>query len=205
MKAYLIPDRSALGSTLLPLFKGHAMIFATDTAGNCLHVSQEWSALTSQPIDQALGIGWTSRVHPDDVKTVRLVLEQAAASASEFSLRYRLLLADGRPCWVMAGCIPSFGPPETTFLGYLGSLTKLAEGGTSGMTAYGNAGRYVPSPPNDMTAHGDHLDRIADQLIQTHALIEAGGMHAALPGVRIALLAVGRALAQRAPKSRIVN
>lgn len=116
----------------------------------------------------------------------------AARGASKFSLRYRVLQLDDQPCWVVAGCLPSFGPPGDNFIGYLGSLTWLAVSTTERLTAYGNIGRYVQPPPQAMTKSTDHLDQIADHLIMAHWLIETDGVRSAL---RLGLYEVGVALA----------
>lgn len=181
------------------------MIFVADAIGNCMHIGREWETLTGQPISEALGLGWTACLHPEDLGIVRQVIDTAAASASEFSLRYRLVQADGQLCWVAAGCIPSFGPADATFQGYFGSLSKLAEGTATELRAYGNVGQYVPPPNHSVTAPADHLDRIADHLILAHSLIEEDGVKAALPGLREALFQVGRALAARQASPPILN
>ncbi|GAN49116.1 PAS domain-containing protein [Methylobacterium radiotolerans] len=174
------------------------MIFVTDARGRCVYACPEWEALTGQPSTEALGRGWVLRVHPDDRGTATGILDEALASGAEFSIRYRLLKPDDTPRWVGAGGVPSFGIENGAFIGYLGSITELARGGTDTIAAYGNVGRFVPPPPHPATMPIDTLDLIADHLIITHSLIEEDdGAKAALPGVRIALLEVGLALAAR--------
>lgn len=173
------------------------MIFVADTTGLCVHIGGEWLSLTGQPIAEGLGHGWIERVHREDRDIVQDVIKAASDSASEFSVRYRLLQPNDQPCWVAVGCVPSIGFPDAKFIGYLGSLVKLADDSTAGMTAYGNVGRFVPPPAHSLTAPQDHLDRIADHLLLAHALIDADGAKAALPGLRMALFEVGRALAAR--------
>lgn len=181
------------------------MIFVADATGLCVHIGGEWTALTGQPIAEGLGHGWVSRVHPEDRGVVLDIVKAAARTASEFSVRYRILQPDGKPCWVAAGCVPSIGFPEGQFIGYLGSLVKLAEDSTAGLTAYGRVGRFTPPPVHSLTAPQDNLDRIADHLIMAHSLLESDGAKAALPGLRMALFEVGRALAARDRAQPILN
>ncbi len=173
------------------------MIFVMDGAGRCVLKGEEWTRLTGQPLDEAGGLGWIVRVYPEDRAIVSRTVEQAVASVSEFSVRFRVLQPDEQPCWVAAGGIPAVGPPDTPFLGYLGSLTRLADGTAEEMTAYGNIGRFVPPPVHAVTSPADRLDRIADHLILAHALLEEDGATTALIGIRQALFEVGRALAAR--------
>ncbi|GJD86680.1 hypothetical protein BHAOGJBA_0175 [Methylobacterium hispanicum] len=181
------------------------MIFVADATGLCVHIGDEWTALTGQPVAEGLGHGWVSRVHPEDRGIVLDIVKAAARTASEFSVRYRILRPENKPCWVAAGCVPSIGFPEGKFIGYLGSLVKLAEDSTAGITAYGHVGRFTPPPAHGLTAPQDKLDRIADHLIMAHSLIESDGAKAALPGLRMALFEVGRALAARDRTQPILN
>ena len=183
------------------------MIFVTDAGGQCVYACPEWEALTGQPSKDALGRGWVLRVHPDDRETASSTLDDALARASEFSIRYRLLRPDDTPRWVGTGGVPSFGMEDGAFIGYLGSITELAGRAIDTIAAYGNVGRFVPPPPHPATMPIDTLDLIADHLIITYSLVEEDdGAKAALPGVRIALLEVGLALAARMRvQSRLLN
>ena len=173
------------------------MIFVTDTAGQCVHTSREWTALTGQEMREAIGRGWLDRVHPDDRKTVTDTLDIAIKSAAEFSIRYRMLAPDGTPCWVGSGGVPSFGMEDHRFIGYLGSITMLAQGATDTISAYGNVERFVPPTPHPATTPSDTLDLIADHLLLAHTMIETGEGSEALPDLRRALFKIGQALAAR--------
>lgn len=181
------------------------MIFVADATGLCVHIGGEWTALTGQPVAEGLGHGWVSRVHPEDRGIVLDIVQAAARTSSEFSVRYRILQPDNQPSWVAAGCVPSIGFPDGQFIGYLGSLVKLADDSTAGLTAYGRVGRFTPPPVHGLTAPQDNLDRIADHLIMAHSLLESDGAKAALPGLRMALFEVGRALAARDRAAQTLN
>lgn len=151
------------------------MIFVMDATGQCAYVSPEWTHFTGQPVNDALASGWLSRVYPDDRQAVAGIIAAATSSAAEFSCRYRLMRPDNTPRWVGAGGVPSFGIEEGRFIGYLGSITELAEGALDTIQAYGNVGRFVPPAPHPATIPGDQIDRIADYLILAHSLIEDDG------------------------------
>ncbi|MGU3540398.1 PAS domain-containing protein [Methylobacterium sp. A54F] len=183
------------------------MIFVVDAVGSITYVSPEWSIFTGQPASEAEGSGWLSQLHPDDVEVVSNLLREAQSQGVEHSVRYRLRRADGQYAWMVAGAVPSFGPPDHTFLGYLGSVTQLSPTSTEQLSAYGTIGRYVPPPSHPATQPGSVLDLVADHLLIAHGLIEADSAKEALPGIRQALFAVGVALArehrERAPSARI--
>ncbi|TXM93824.1 PAS domain-containing protein [Methylobacterium sp. WL116] len=173
------------------------MIFITNAAGHCIYTSAEWTNWTGQAGVDALGKGWLSKVHQDDQSTVEKIFCKATQHAAEFSIRYRLLKANGAPQWVGAGGVPSFGIYGNAFIGYVGTITALAEGATDTIAAYGNVEQVRPLGPHPAMTPVDALDRIADHLIIAHSLIEAEGCKAALPDVRKALFRVGQALASR--------
>ncbi|WP_167627809.1 PAS domain-containing protein [Methylobacterium phyllostachyos] len=173
------------------------MIFVTDASGQTIHTSSDWPVLTGQTIKDSLGRGWLKCVHPEDRAIVERTLEEALSKVSEFSIRYRLAKPSGDYRWVGVGGVPSIGPPDYTFIGYLGSLTEIADCSTAEIHAYGNVERFIPPPTHPATIATDHLDQIADYLILAHALIEADGAKSALPGLRLALFEVGCALADR--------
>ena len=173
------------------------MIFTTNAAGHLSHVSREWITLTGQDATNAVDNGWLACIHEQDREIVQSVFTKAAMTASEFSVRFRMCFVDGTIRWVGAGGVPSFGPPDYTFLGYLGSMTELAPNASDVMHAYGSIGRFLPPPTHPATTTLDHLDAIADHLIIAHSLIEEDGAKSALPALRQALFEVGVALARK--------
>ena len=96
------------------------MIFVTDPSGKATYIGPVWKALTGQSTAEAVNLGWVSVIHPDDLTIVRNVVLDAIRSQSEFSVRYRLARQSGGFTWVTAGAVPSYGPPDRTFLGFLG-------------------------------------------------------------------------------------
>lgn len=169
------------------------MIFVTDAAGKVVYLSDEWTVLTGQQIEDVSQRGWSKVIHPDDLAVVRTVVAEASVARSEFTVRYRLLSPDGRATWVVAGAVPSFGPPERTFLGFFGSISRLASPPPKS-TATGSLGRFtLPSPVADSEPRSV-LELVADHLITAHALIMQGGGTCALAAVEVALHEVGREL-----------
>lgn len=173
------------------------MIFITDAAGQCIHLSRDWVDLTGQAVSDALGWGFLDSVHPDDRSVVRSTREAAIKGASEYSLRYRLIKPDGTYRWVGGGGVPSFGVEGGEFIGFMGTIVELADGATDTISAYGNVARFTPPPPHPVTMPSCTLDLVADHLIMAHSLIEGDGGREALPDLRATLFKIGRALAKR--------
>jgi len=172
------------------------MIFVTNAEGRATFLSAEWTEYTGQSLEDAVGFGWVKVVHPDDREIARQIVANAIQAQSPFSLRYRLMSREGRCMWVAAGAIPSFGPPDHTFLGFLGSITRIAEAETADLRAYGSLGQYVPLPRNQETAPGSALELTADLLHMAHSLVASAGVARLRPLIEEALHAVGVELAQ---------
>ncbi|MBO1021125.1 PAS domain-containing protein [Methylobacterium sp. SD274] len=172
------------------------MIFVTKFDGSVSYASYEWTVFTGQAANEAVGHGWFSCVHPDDYEIAVGFLRKAHDQQSEFSIRLRLQRPDKSYTWVMIGAVPSFGPPGSTFLGYLGSMTELSAGTFEPLTAYGTLARFVPPPSHPSTPSGSALELVADYLLIAHGLIEQDHAKEMLPVLRNALLTAGILLAQ---------
>ena len=172
------------------------MIFVTNADGGVTYVSAEWTAFTGQPAAEAVEHGWFGRVHPDDYEAAVAFLRDAHEQQGEFSLRLRLRRPDGSYTWVLIGAVPSFGPPGSTFLGYLGSTTELIPSGSEPLTTDGTLARFVPPPSYQATKPGSALELVADYLLIAHGLIEQDHAKEMLPVLRQALFAAGTLLAR---------
>lgn len=167
------------------------MVFVTDAAGLVTHLGRHWTSLTGQPVAEARNFGWTQVVHPDDRETVRELVLEAIRTRSGFTIRFRLRSADGTDLWVVSGAVPSFGPPGQTFLGFLGSLTPLAEPPADIGAATG-----CLRPPEPPSQQGSPLERAADFLLAAHSLVAQSGRRATLEAVENALRRLGEELAE---------
>ncbi|MHB2208071.1 PAS domain-containing protein [Methylobacterium sp. CM6257] len=178
------------------------MIFVTNPLGRATFVSQEWTEFTGQSLEDAVGFGWARVVHPDDREIARKTVADAIAAQSAFNVRYRMLAPDGRTMWVAAGAVPSFGPPDHTFLGFLGSITPIAEALIAGLRASGSLGSFVPPSTASPTPPGSALEAMADHLITAHALVGSTGAERLRPLVERLLHEVGVELARAERSSR---
>ena len=171
------------------------MIFVTDAIGKLVYLSHESGVFAGQQIEDVSQRDWSKFIHPADLPVVLTVVAEATVARSEFTMRYRLLSPDGRATWVTAGAVPSFGPPDRTFLGFFGSISPLAAPPPKS-TASGALGRFsLPSPVADSEPRSV-LELVADHLITAHALIVQDGGTCALAAVEVALHEVGRELAR---------
>lgn len=170
------------------------MIFVTNHKGRATFVSAEWTEFTGQSLEDAVGFGWARVVHPDDREIASRIVADAIQAQRPFSLRYRLMSREGQYLWVVAGAVPSFGPPDQTFLGFLGSIT-IAETEVADQRASGSLDQFVPSPRHQETP-GSALELAADLLLRAYPLIESTGVAHLRAVIEKALHAVGTELAR---------
>lgn len=163
------------------------MIWATNKEGRITYVSEKWTEITGQSYERALGDGWKDVIHPGDIEAIFTIFTAALRAKSPFALQYRLRIAGGSYVWVTGGAVPSFGPPDEDFLGYLGSITKIANGRAE-IAAGGRLGSFYMPPENEQTAAYGLLDQVADHLLMAHSLVLADGGRSILPPLREAMM-----------------
>ncbi len=103
-----------------------AMVWVTETSGECSFLSRGWYEFTGQAEESALGVGWLDAVHPDDREATRDACRVAHENRAVISLEYRVLRADGECHWVIAAGRPRFGP-DGVFQGYIGSIIDITD------------------------------------------------------------------------------
>ena len=108
-----------------------AMLWITAPDGQCTYLNRQWYATTGQTEATALGVGWLSAVHPDDVAATRQAFEEANARHAAFHLFYRLRHHDGHYRWAIDSGLPRFGA-DGAYDGFVGTVVdtheqKLAE------------------------------------------------------------------------------
>lgn len=169
------------------------MVFVTNEAGLCTYLSRDWTSLTGQSLEDARNFGWTRVLHPDDRETVRDLVLDAIRHQCAFSVRYRLRSSEQGVFWVAAGAVPSFGPPDRTFLGFLGSVTALKNRPEDILAASG-----CLRPTEVCTQPGSSLEQAADHLLAAHSLVSRAASESTLIAVETALRRLGEDLAGEA-------
>lgn len=83
--------------------------WTADPHGNVLDMSPRWGELTGMPPEEALGQGWTTALHPDDVPIAARHWSDAVVSRSPVDVAYRLCFIDGSYRWFRARATPRLG------------------------------------------------------------------------------------------------
>lgn len=99
-------------------------IYETDAEGNCMFVNRRWQELAGMTLKQALGQGWLSALHPDDMAAVFAEWQAAVEESREFSLEYRFRTPDGRETW-LAGNARAVHDETGKVQGYFGTIMDI--------------------------------------------------------------------------------
>jgi two-component system, cell cycle sensor histidine kinase and response regulator CckA len=101
------------------------MIWMSGPDKLCTFVNQPWLAFTGATIEQGLGNGWLSSVHPEDQGRCLADYSSSFDARHSFQLEYRMRRADGEYRWVLNNGTPRYR--ETEFAGYIGSCIDITE------------------------------------------------------------------------------
>jgi PAS domain S-box-containing protein len=101
-------------------------IFQTDAEGNCLYVNARWQKLTGLSEQEAMGMGWSNALHPEDRARVIAQWHQCTQTGQEFFLEYRFKTPDNQVVWV-SGSAGAYYNDAGEIQGYLGTVTDITE------------------------------------------------------------------------------
>jgi len=102
------------------------MIATTDATQHANFFNKVWLDFTGRTMEQELGDGWITSVHPDDIENCLGGLSKSFAGRTECNLEYRLRRADGEYRSLLCKGVPLF-QPDGKFAGYIGSMTDITE------------------------------------------------------------------------------
>ena len=102
------------------------MIWVGEADGTRHWFSRGWLDFTGRALDQEDGMGWTERVHPEDLGRLLEVYRSATAARAEYRVEFRLLRADGEFRWILGKGVPR-QIPGGEFAGFIGCCIDVTE------------------------------------------------------------------------------
>jgi PAS domain S-box-containing protein len=82
------------------------LVWTTRPDGFHDYFSRRWSEFTGQPLEQAVGDGWTAMLHPDDQALTRERWGAALSTGKLYEIEYRIRGQDGRYRWFLGRALP---------------------------------------------------------------------------------------------------
>jgi PAS domain S-box-containing protein len=93
---------------------------------SCEHVNRAWLEYTGYTLAQALGEGWVSCLHPEDLTRWLDMTVRSFDRRQSFEIEYRLRRRDGAYRWMLDCAAPRFSG-DGVFLGYAGGCVEIEE------------------------------------------------------------------------------
>jgi PAS domain S-box-containing protein len=90
----------------------------------CTDFNRGWLAFTGRSIQEEMGNGWASGVHPDDLQRCLKVYNDAFDARLPFTVEYRLRRFDGQYFWITDSGSPRL-LSDGTFAGYIGCCLDI--------------------------------------------------------------------------------
>lgn len=100
------------------------MIWISGADKRCTYFNQTWLNFTGRTLEQEIGDGWTTGVHPDDFDFCFTTYFEAFDRRESFRMEYRLRRADGVYRWILDHGVPIYSD-DGTFAGYIGSCIDI--------------------------------------------------------------------------------
>jgi diguanylate cyclase (GGDEF)-like protein/PAS domain S-box-containing protein len=75
-------------------------IYRRDDDGRCIYVNDRWSEITGMSAEEALGFGWRSIIHPDDMSIFLPIEPLTSLRPRDVPLEFRVLRPTGEVRWV---------------------------------------------------------------------------------------------------------
>lgn len=101
-----------------------AMLWVMEPDGFCSFFSRSWYDYTGQAPEEALGLGWLQKVHPEDIGMAAECAARAVQLKTHFRIEHRLRHRDGSWRWVLCVGNPRFDEHDR-FLGHSGAVTDI--------------------------------------------------------------------------------
>jgi len=103
-----------------------AMIWVSDKEARCCHVNLAWQEFVGRSLEDSLGDGWLSAMHPDDAAAWPEQIRRALHEGHPFVLECRLRKRDGRYRWLMKSGRPFYGDAGQ-LQGFIGCCMDVTE------------------------------------------------------------------------------
>jgi PAS domain S-box-containing protein len=143
------------------------LVWMSGTDKLCIFFNKGWLAFTGRTLEQEIGEGWASGVHPEDLERCLSAYFDAFDARVKFEMEFRLRRFDGKYRWIADYGVPRF-EFDGTFCGYIGSCVDITERKLSEESLEELSGRLITAQEEERTRiarelHDDFSQRLALQ------------------------------------------
>ena len=102
------------------------MIWMSGLDQLCTYFNKPWLDFTGRSVEEELGNGWASGIHPDDSQSCLDTYTHSFNRGEKFRMEYRLRRYDGEYRWIVDVGVPRFNE-DHSFAGYIGIAVDITE------------------------------------------------------------------------------
>ncbi len=84
-----------------------AIVWVADSSGAVSYISERWTEYTGEPVINALGAGWVSIPHPDDLPSVKAAWQYSLETGEAFEVETRFKHHSGQYRWMRVWAHPA--------------------------------------------------------------------------------------------------
>jgi PAS domain S-box-containing protein len=142
-----------------------ALIWMSGTDKFCTFFNKGWLEFTGRSMEQELGEGWVSGVHPEDLERCLRLYRDGFDARVDFEMEYRLLRFDGNYRWIVDYGVPRF-ESDGTFCGFIGSCVDITDRKLTAESLQDLSGRLITTQEEERARiarelHDDFSQRLA--------------------------------------------
>ena len=101
-------------------------VYMTDAEGQCTFVNDVWCEAAGLSPAEAMGSGWTTALHPDDLDQIGQTWNDMVQTNGTWHHHYRFRNPNGRVTWIEGYAAPMLNP-DGDVLGYVGMNVDTTE------------------------------------------------------------------------------
>ncbi len=133
-------------------------VFATDPHGLCLYNNSRWQEIYGLSLEESLGHGWSSTIHPEDREAVFSEWRRSAEAGQDFDMEFRIKRSAGPVRYVRAQSRPS-RDQDGTITGHIGSVEDVTEARATRSAWSQNRSAWPASSKARASARGNGTSR----------------------------------------------